>query len=191
MVDGLNNNLLGLQAIQALNLAVRLDETTPEETPLSSAYIHQRFKQLFHGLGNLGEEYQIHLKPGATPFALFTPRRVPLPLMDKVAAELQRMGVISQVDVPTPWCAGMVVAPKKSRRKYEIAVCIAAHTAILEGDGLCSLQILKSSLHHVFGVPLKHLEHCWDLDQPSLTMYEHTRMCLQRLHIALPLRSKL
>ena len=69
---------------------------------------------MFQGLGNLGE---IRLKPGATMFALYTPRRVPLPLREKVSLELQEMvtmGVISPVDVPTPWCAGMVVAPKKS-----------------------------------------------------------------------------
>ena len=59
----------------------------------------------------------VPLKPGATSFALFTPQRVPLPLREKVSEELKRMetmGVISRVDTPTPWCAGMVVAPKKS-----------------------------------------------------------------------------
>lgn len=27
---------------------------------------------------------------------------------------MEAMGVISKVDIPTPWCAGMVVVPKKS-----------------------------------------------------------------------------
>ena len=47
----------------------------------------------------------------------FTPRRVPLPLRGKVIDELEQMemmGVISKVDVSTPWCASMVVALKKS-----------------------------------------------------------------------------
>ena len=47
----------------------------------------------------------------------FTPRRIPLPLrrkfMDKLE-QMETMGAISNVDVPTPWCAGMVVTPKKS-----------------------------------------------------------------------------
>jgi hypothetical protein len=37
--------------------------------------------------------------------------------MDKVKAELTRMeklGVISRIDEPTEWCAGMVVVPKKT-----------------------------------------------------------------------------
>ena len=84
VVKGLRSNLLGLLAIIALNLATRLDETTAELTPLNPTYIKKRFKKMFLGLGNLGEEYEILLKPGATPFALYTPRRIPLPLREKV-----------------------------------------------------------------------------------------------------------
>jgi transposase InsO family protein len=79
--------------------------------------IKQRFAKIFEGLGTLGEEYQIKLKEDATPYLLYTPRNVPLPLREKVKEELERMeamGVISKVDQPTPWCAGMVVVPKKS-----------------------------------------------------------------------------
>ena len=124
VVKGLRSNLLGLPAIRALNLAVRIDETTTTTTPLSSTHIYNRFRRVFHGLGNLGEEYHIRLKPGATPFALYAPRRVPLPLRKKVSEELQRMetmGVISRVDVPTPWCAGIVVVPKKSG---SVRICV-------------------------------------------------------------------
>ena len=52
------------------------------------------------------------MKPDAKPYALFTPRHVPLPLRIKVQAELKRMetlGVISKVETPTLWCVGMVV----------------------------------------------------------------------------------
>ena len=125
IIRGLRSNLLGLPAIKALNLATRLDETVSQSAPpLSERYIHDRFKKVFQGLGNLGEEFEIKLKTGATPFALFTPRRVALPLRKKVEAELkrmERMGVISKVDAPTPWCAGMVVAPKKSG---SVRICV-------------------------------------------------------------------
>ena len=122
VVKDLKSNLLGLPAITALKLAARLDETS--NTPLTAAIIHEKYPKLFCGLGNLGEDYQIKLKEDAVPFALFTPRRVPLPLREKVSAELDRMetmGVISKVDVPTPWCAGMVVAPKKSG---SVRICV-------------------------------------------------------------------
>ena len=62
--------------------------------------------------------------PNAKPHALFTARHVPIPLREKVQAELQRMqslGIITKVDHPTPWCADMVVVPKKSR---EVCICM-------------------------------------------------------------------
>ena len=70
------------------------------------------------------EMYTIKSKPNAKPHALFTPRNVPLPLRTKVQAELMRMesmGVISKVEIPTPWCAGMVVVPKRSG---EVRICV-------------------------------------------------------------------
>ena len=87
-------------------------------------YIPDEFPDLFTGLGKMKEMYTIKLKPNAKPHALFTPRNVPLPLRTKVQAELMRMesmGVISKVEVPTPWCAGMVVVPKQSG---EVRICV-------------------------------------------------------------------
>ena len=108
VVRDLHNNLLGLPAIQNLQLIQKIDTTSN---------IRDRFAKVFKGLGNLGEEYKIQLKDDARPYALYTPRNVPLPLRSKVKAELERMekmGVISPVDGPTKWCAEMVVVPKKS-----------------------------------------------------------------------------
>ena len=56
-------------------------------------------------------DYTIKLRDKAQPFALSTPRRVAIPLMNRVRDELNRMetlGVISRVDDPMDWCAGMV-----------------------------------------------------------------------------------
>ena len=72
---------------------------------------------IFHGLGTLGEPYKIHIDPDAKPYAIFSPRRVPYPLQDKVKQELSRMqtlGVISKVEDSTEWCAGIIALPKKS-----------------------------------------------------------------------------
>ena len=78
--------------------------------------IISKYASLFTGLGTLSGDFHIQLQPGAKPFAIYTPRKVPIPLRSKVKDELDRMeslGVISKVDVPTSWCAGMVVVPKK------------------------------------------------------------------------------
>uniref|UniRef100_A0AAV2L3T1 C2H2-type domain-containing protein n=1 Tax=Knipowitschia caucasica TaxID=637954 RepID=A0AAV2L3T1_KNICA len=60
---------------------------------------------------------KIHLRDDAVPHAVHTARRVPLPLLSKVQAELQRMeehGVIVKVTQPTEWCAPMVPVLKPS-----------------------------------------------------------------------------
>ena len=109
IVRKLQQNLLGLPAIQALRLLTQVDAV---QTPISDQY-----PTLFSGLGTFPDSYRIMLKPDAQPFALFTPRNVPIPLRKKVEVELSRMescGVISRADQPSQWCAGMVVVPKKS-----------------------------------------------------------------------------
>jgi len=112
VISALKRNLLGLPTIQALNLAVRVDAMTQS----SGFAVSDKFPVIFQGLGNFGESYTIKLKPGATPYGIYTPRHVAMPLCFKVKHELDRMeslNVISKVEEPTPWCAGMVVVPKK------------------------------------------------------------------------------
>eukprot|EP00731_Ephydatia_muelleri_P015748 Em0009g172a len=119
VVKDLKTNLLGLPAILALDLVARVEETV-ETLP----HIVERYPTLFQGLGSLGEPYGIQLKPDAQPYALFTSRNIPLPLRSKVEQELKQMeslGIISKVDKPTPWCAGMVVVHKKNGA---IRICV-------------------------------------------------------------------
>ena len=120
IVKHLQHNLLGLPAIQALQV---LSQVQAVSTPIADQY-----PELFTGLGTLkGSSYEIKLKPEAKPFAplpFSPPRNVPLPLRKKVQDELVRMetmGVISRVEEPTQWCAGMVVVPKKSG---SVRICV-------------------------------------------------------------------
>ena len=119
VVKGLKTNLLGLRAITALQLACRIDAVNTEEPD-----IVKRFPQVFEGLETIGEEYRIKLRDNATPYSLYVPRNVPIPLRPKVEQELNRMerlGVISKVTTPAAWCAGMVVVPKKTG---EVRICV-------------------------------------------------------------------
>ncbi|UYV70297.1 hypothetical protein LAZ67_7002451 [Cordylochernes scorpioides] len=43
------------------------------------------------GLGQIGNPYEIKLKPGAKPYALHTPRRVTIPLMEKLKTRLEEL----------------------------------------------------------------------------------------------------
>ena len=116
VVRGLQLPLLGRPAIAALHLFSQIDAIPPDTRKLSEAQIYTHFSRLFSGLGEFrGRAHRIHLRANAIPYSLTTPRRVPLPMRDRVAAELKRMetlGVIRKVDEPTDWCAGMVVVPK-------------------------------------------------------------------------------
>ena len=118
VIDALQTNLLGLPTISSLQLASTVN--TCEE----GADITQRFPSLFRGLGTLGDPYTIKLREGVQPHAFFTPRNVPIPLCPKVQKELERMErlkVIFRVTEPTPWCAGMVVVPKRSG---DVRICV-------------------------------------------------------------------
>ena len=111
VIRGLKNDLLGLPAIVSLQLIRRANSIQTDDD------IRKQFPKVFSGLGTLGDPYQIKLKEGAVPYSIYTPRAVAMPLRDKVKEELQRMeamGVISEIRDPTPWCAGMVVVPKRS-----------------------------------------------------------------------------
>ena len=117
ILPSLEHNLLGLPAIRDLQIIQKVDSLG--ELPQT------KFPSLFTGLGELkGDPYEIQLKPDATPLSLNTARNVPLPLREKVQAELQRMqalDVIAPVEEPTPWCSGMVVVPKKSG---QVRICV-------------------------------------------------------------------
>ena len=109
VVKNLHRHLLGRPAIDTLGLAVRVGaKFDGDMSPV------QLFPQLFQGLGKLEGKYEIKLRPNSMPFVISVPRRVAVPLMGKVCGELERMerlGVISKVEGPTEWCAGMVVVP--------------------------------------------------------------------------------
>ena len=116
ILQKVKHNLLGLPAIRALHVLIQVDTVSKpitDQTPIPDQY-----PSLITGLGTLkGDSYVIQLKPDAKPFALYTPRNVPIPLRKKVQDESSRMqslGVISPVEESTQWCAGMVVVPKPS-----------------------------------------------------------------------------
>ena len=59
-----------------------------------------------------------------TDFYFNSATKVTIPLMTKVKGELERMlelGVISEVEEPTKWCAGMVVVPKPNG---QVRICV-------------------------------------------------------------------
>ncbi|KAL6479149.1 hypothetical protein MHYP_G00125820 [Metynnis hypsauchen] len=113
VIDNLARPLLGLPALTALHLVERMEEIdTPEVNGDPEKTFKKKFPKVFTGLGRLEGDYHIRLREGAVPYALTTPRRVPIPLTEKVKEELKRMeemGVISRIEKPTEWCAAEAV----------------------------------------------------------------------------------
>ena len=104
--------LLSRNACVALGLMTRTDDDIGEVTPQNTD-----FKTEFPSLFKVKNEVHITLQPDAKPHCLYTPKKVPYPLLPKVKQELESMlqqGVISPVTVPTTWCSGIVPVPKPS-----------------------------------------------------------------------------
>ena len=117
VVKGLRKPLLGRPAIEGLGVVSQIEQVHTND-------IVKGFSHLFCGLGRLKDNYTIKLRKDIQPFSLTTPRRIALPLLLRVKAELQRMedlGVISKVKEPTEWCAGMVVVPKANGK---VRICV-------------------------------------------------------------------
>ena len=71
-------------------------------------HILKEFPSLFKGLGNLGNSYYIKMREGLHPYALFTPRNVPIP-RDLNLFLLKRVrGQLKMSDFP-PNCVRFVV----------------------------------------------------------------------------------
>ena len=98
VVKDLERPLLGRDAAEELKLINRVDTLSSDDFKTKMASKHPK---LFTGLGQMKDSYTITLKEDAKPFAIFVPRKVPLPLYQKTKDELYRMletKVISPVD---------------------------------------------------------------------------------------------
>ncbi|UYV70903.1 K02A2.6-like [Cordylochernes scorpioides] len=85
VIRRLSEPLLSRRACELLNLARRIEVVATRINPI------EEFPEVFEGLGQIGNPYEIKLKPGAKPYAVHTPRRVPIPLMEKLKTRLEEL----------------------------------------------------------------------------------------------------
>ena len=74
----------------------------------------QDYKDVFGELGCLIGDHHINIDRNATP-VIHPPRKIPISLMKKLKAELERMcklDVIEKIDEPTDWVSSMVIVEK-------------------------------------------------------------------------------
>ena len=86
MVDNLRTNLVGRPAIEALDLVRRVAAISSNDE--YTRKIMAELPELFTVLGELKGEYHVRVKENTKPFTLTTPRRVAIPLRQKVKNEL-------------------------------------------------------------------------------------------------------
>ena len=107
VVAGARSNLLGRAASQGMG------------------FIQVHLNEVFGSIGLMDcEPVKIKLKKDFEAYIQYAPRRVPIPLLPKVKAELERMErdeVITAVTEPTEWCSPMVPVVKKDGN---VRICV-------------------------------------------------------------------
>lgn len=112
IVRGARNNLLARELAQDMGIiTLNLNEAN--------------FTDVYGDLGLVDcHPVKIKIRPDATPYSVLTPRRIPLPLIEPVKNELERMeksGVIQRITEPTDWCAPMVPVIKPNGK---VRICV-------------------------------------------------------------------
>ena len=132
----LHENLLGRDTVELLGML----------TWAGAVNIVEDFQDVFEGIGNLGNLYNIKLRDGVRPFAISTPRRVAIHLREAVKEHLdmlEKSSVIKKITEPTAWCAPMVVVPKKDK-KVRICVDYTMINKSVESERLVLPEIMET-----------------------------------------------
>lgn len=107
VADHETEGLLGRPALVSLDLVKRVDPVNQKD-PIFGNLDKNPIKT---------QPVKIVLKENAEPYSVPVARRVPLPLLGKVKAELDRLqacGVIEKIEEATDWCAPIVPVLKKN-----------------------------------------------------------------------------
>ena len=107
--------LLGLQTCQKLNIIKRIWAVNTSDPNLMAEY-----KDVF---GCLQGEYRIITDPEVKPVT-HPPRKIPISMMYKLKAELERMkqlNVIDKIDEPSDWASSLVIVEKPNG---QIRLCL-------------------------------------------------------------------
>ena len=115
VIRNLNIPILGRSSIVKLNVLHDLVRECAEKkighlnnVNKQELNVAKEFPTIFGDIGEFKTEVVVNLKENAKPFVQSVPRRVPLPLLDKLKIELDRLialNIIEQVDEYTEWVA--------------------------------------------------------------------------------------
>lgn len=115
MTEGTTVPILGQNACEKLGLIKRVSSI---DSPLTKEKLLEDYADVFKGLGQYKQEYEIEINPDVTP-VVQPARRVPYAKHQKLKNtldQLEQQGVIAKVDRPTDWVSNLVIAEKKDGR---------------------------------------------------------------------------
>ena len=123
VLPGDSGSLLGYKTATSLGVidlhVNKVAAETPEHERLTAQY-----PNLFKGIGNLkGVEIKLHIDKEVPP-VVQQARRIPFHLRKQVEKELdhlESLGIIEDVEGPTPWVSPLVIIPKKNG---DVRLCI-------------------------------------------------------------------
>ena len=133
IVDGKNKPLLSAETCERLGLlkinipdAIEVNSIAVEqvktEAPLTKERVFSEYKDVFEGLGHIGDSSSFVVSPDHAPIQ-HTPRRVPVGLRKEVKEKIEEMekkGIITKEANPTEWISNMVVVAKPGK----IRICL-------------------------------------------------------------------
>ena len=115
--------IIGLKASQDLNL-IKIVLNVDNLDDKSAENIHDKFPNVFHGLGCLKDPYHIKIDPTVTP--VVNPlRSTPVALREKLKKsldEMEKTGVVEKVECPTQWVNSAVIIEKPDSEKLRICL---------------------------------------------------------------------
>ena len=128
VLPGDSGSLLGYKTATSLGVIDLHVNKVAVETPEHERLIAQ-YPNLFKGIGNLkGVEVKLHIDKEVPPVAQQA-RRIPFHFRKQVEKELdhlESLGIIEDVEGPTPWVSPLVIIPKKNG---DVRLCIDTRMA--------------------------------------------------------------
>ena len=119
VVETDSSSILGLRAIEKLNLIKRVNEISLE----NNETFFQQFDDCFDEIGTLPKIHHITIDPNIQP-VIQAARKIPIALKDKLKHELDRMirlKIIEPITEPTEWVSQLVVIEKANGK---LRVCL-------------------------------------------------------------------
>lgn len=114
VVDVDCETIIGLPTCTQMNLVKLVKTVTFQEKPMD---IIKEFQSVFEGLGKLPDKVSLVLDPSVPP-KICGNRKVPVQLMDRLKAELDRMendGIIMKQNEPTDWVSNLCIVEKPNK----------------------------------------------------------------------------